>query len=423
MKITIITAVSLILAGGLGDALQAQIIKPSAEPAEYPPASFNERQYVDSKGCVFIRAGIDGNVTWVPRVNRSRQQLCGATPTNIAGATKANPNPIGAEVITLAPEDQVTEQPLTLDAPVASPVRPLPKAVQAASIPAPVKPQRTAESTSTGAVRATLTPARAAATVPQPVRTAVPQIVTSVPATPSVCVGALCGAQGGVLTTLTSNTRILPAHLYQERLQAADLRVPDGYKPAWEDGRLNTRRAEQTIRLTVIDPLPEVPAGYARVNEEADHMNPMRGIGTDAGDAQMAQIWSNSLPRQTLRQPETKEVFKLSEARAQVYGSAQQTGGQVMRLSTRSAPGAELPTAVVASKPRYVRAITLSDPQEAAQAAKALAAATGLDIRLGALTRNGQEFKVVLAGPFTHGAERALERIRAAGYSGARLSK
>ncbi|MEI4233881.1 hypothetical protein [Roseovarius sp. D22-M7] len=55
-------------------------------PAEFPPAGYAGRQYVDSNGCVFIRAGRSGAVTWVPRVSRTGTPICGAEPSLPRGA-------------------------------------------------------------------------------------------------------------------------------------------------------------------------------------------------------------------------------------------------------------------------------------------------------------------------------------------------
>ena len=51
------------------------------EPAELPPPDYRGLQYVDSKGCLFMRAGTPGNVLWLPRVTREGVPLCGNPPS------------------------------------------------------------------------------------------------------------------------------------------------------------------------------------------------------------------------------------------------------------------------------------------------------------------------------------------------------
>ncbi len=152
----ILVAATLGLLSTLG-AAHAKNLKNGLVPAEFPPASFKGPQYVDSAGCVFIRAGVGGHVNWVPRVTRQRRALCGQTPTF-------------------------------------------------GSVPRPAKVP----------VAQTKAPARTVAAQPVAARrTVTPQVQSPAPAPAS------------------------------GRRNAA---APAGYKPAWEDGRLNPQRPSAALR-------------------------------------------------------------------------------------------------------------------------------------------------------------------------------
>jgi len=63
-------------------------------PSEIPPASYTESQYVDSSGCVYVRAGFNGSVTWVPRYGNDRQPMCGFIPSLGGGASQVAETPL-----------------------------------------------------------------------------------------------------------------------------------------------------------------------------------------------------------------------------------------------------------------------------------------------------------------------------------------
>lgn len=470
MKFTRIVAFTIIAASAAVTAehsvLQAQTLRSASPPAEYPPASFRGKQYVDSRGCVYIRAGIDGNVNWVPRVARNRKQLCGYKPTTVAGSTRQPTQSAAPEQITLGPSLAAAEPEATAATPPAA-TQPAPKPRRTA--PAPVattapavvttaKPRRTPQTTT---ARVTPAPKPRRASAPATIQVApAPRVAT--PAAPAAAAEQANGAQGGCAGAsaisqqyinqgtarcgpqaqspvtygtgsgigpqsnliLTPNTRVLPVHVYQERRHSQDLTPPPGYKAVWQDDRLNPRRAERDLRPAILTSQTEVPAGYVLVERADDRMNPMRGVRTARGDAQMAEVWQDGTPRELRSLPLDRQVVTVSSSRHDRF-EGHSTGPLALRLSSRSEPGAALAPSTPESRPaRYVRAATFADPAEAQQAARALAA-KGLPVRLGAVSRQGKPFKVVLAGPFSDvtAAQQALTQLRAAGYRGARISR
>jgi hypothetical protein len=462
MKLTRIVALA-ILAASIGftveqSPLQAQTLRSSGPPAEFPPASFKGKQFVDSRGCVYIRAGIDGNVNWVPRVARNRKQLCGYKPTTIAGST-ARQTQNAPEQITLrgssTPAAPVATQPAAK--PAAKP-----RVAAAPQVVTTAKPRRTPQTTTARVTPApVVTPRRVAVPAPVAKRPApAPQVTTRRPAatipaagTQGGCAGASaisqqyinqssarCGPQSESPVTyrnglgigpqssviLTPNTRVLPVHVYQDRRHSQDLSPPPGYKVAWEDDRLNLQRAERDLRPAILTSRAQVPQGYVLVDRSDNRMNPLRGVRTAQGDAQMAAIWENGTPRTLRALPLDRQVVTARHSRHDRFEGDPNNSGLALRLSSRSAPGAKLetPASSATSAPRYIRAATFADAGEAQQAAQALAA-KGVPVRLGSVSRKGVPFKVVLAGPFgdLNGAQAALNTVRAAGYSGARISR
>lgn len=63
-------------------------------PAEMPPADYDAREFVDSRGCAFLRSTFGGAVTWVPRFGADRQPVCDATPTVVAAQPAPSIQPV-----------------------------------------------------------------------------------------------------------------------------------------------------------------------------------------------------------------------------------------------------------------------------------------------------------------------------------------
>jgi hypothetical protein len=82
-------------------------------PSETPPADFSGDQFVDSRGCVFMRAGLDGQTAWVPRIDRNRQVICDRPPTLAAA-------PAAVGTASEVPAKPPVAEPAAADAPQAA---------------------------------------------------------------------------------------------------------------------------------------------------------------------------------------------------------------------------------------------------------------------------------------------------------------
>ena len=445
MSLTRVIAYSIIAAAISAVSGQAQNLRNASPPAEFPPASFSGKQYVDSRGCIYIRAGIDGNVTWVPRVGRDRKQVCGFKPTAVAGGPSA-------------PARASASKPIEITVPAATQAttqktRPLPPSVAnsaPASKPVPVQKPRVAAAPVTTVRRpAPVAPVvsvprqqvrKPVATAPRPAPVIAPRRAPA--ATGGACsnasafsqqyinrgAGVRCGPQGEPPVTygrgwdkhsslapgISPRTRAVPRHVYDQRRNTQNVAIPEGYRSVWSDDRLNPHRAERQLTPAHPRTVSEPPAGYRTAARDDDRLNPNRGPRSSAGDAQSDRIWTRTVPRTLAPLPTDRQIVSVPREVAKSPAEAERG---FIRLSTRSAP-------VQASAPnRYVRVATFGSEAQARQVAQALARG-GLPMRLGSVQRGGATHRVVLAGPFTSTAQAqdALYRVQAAGYSGASLN-
>ncbi len=407
-KLTI-TAAVLALAVGLGPA-RAQNIA-DALPAEFPPSSYTGKQYVDSKGCVFVRAGFDDAVNWVPRVNRKRKVLCGMSPT-----FAARPAAPEAPRVAAAPR------------PAATPPRTITPPPQPRTVAAPP-------------------PAR---TVTPPVRTVTPPVRT---------VSAPTGAAPRTVTAPTRGTTACPdmSALSQRYVQPNSRHPvrcgPQGVSPTGisHDG---------TAPVVRVAPPPKIapPPGYKAVWED-DRLNPNRGVQTAEGYYQSSLIWTNTVPRRLIDQRTRRDVTDLfpflkypqrptrtmAEQVAYRQNISENPRGRVVhvtgtpvpvatapaRVSTKAVPPARAtalrrsPTAIaVTPGHRFVQVGAFGNPANARNSIARLQR-MGLPVKVGTYKKAGKTYRIVLAGPFNSPGQLAggLSAARRAGFTDAYTRK
>lgn len=124
-------------------------------PAEAPPADFTGAQFIDSAGCAFARAAINGQTRWVPRLGPDRQPVCGLAPSLADAAdTPASAAPGRADDTDTA--DAPAPDAATPARTAAATPAPAPAPAAAAAAPRPQAPRRTATPAAPAAAAPTL---------------------------------------------------------------------------------------------------------------------------------------------------------------------------------------------------------------------------------------------------------------------------
>ena len=398
---------------------QAQALRDVDGPVNFPPGSYKGKQFVDNNGCAFVRAGIDGRVNWIPRVTRSRKLLCGLKPTfsgaeaNLAQAQSAN-----APVQITNNEAPAAAAPAPAPAPRVAAAKPA-----AAPKPAPRQVQRVTRATTcanfTGisAQYAGSGPGVRCGSQTQPVTGAVQvqrqpvtvmrngqkktvqqRVVQQPTAAPKIS-GTPTGqriitrnSQTGQINA-AGNTRVVPRHVYNEQQRSAVTnKVPKGYRKAWDDDRLNPKRAQMTVE----------------------------------GIRQSDLIWTRTIPRKLYVKGTGRVVNNLfPELRYPYTSMNDQNAAMGLTTSSRSksaaaaTPRKQGGTAKSGTDGRYVQVGMFASEANAQRAAQRISAA-GLPARFGTLTKGGKSYRLVMAGPF--GASQinaAVATARRAGFSDA----
>ena len=127
----------------------------------------------------------------------------------------------------------------------------------------------------------------------------------------------------------TGPVRVLPKHVYDNRQNTVLFNVPEGYRSVWDDGRLNPQRTERTLKDPKIV-AAQVPKGYRSAWQDG-RLNPNRGKPMAAGDAQMDQIWSGTIPKELKPVPTDGQIIVIRRVTVRDNGIVSQG-----RLSTRS---------------------------------------------------------------------------------------
>ncbi len=414
-----------LMAGAVSPAF-AQSVASVGGPAENPPAGFSAQQYVDSRGCVFMRAGFGGQVTWVPRIGRDRKPLCGTdTPAQASArlaagdsaAPMATTQDVGAPMDTVASDISAGRKtgvfaPITVPGMDASARR---TQTYAAPRVAVQMPTLNRAATYAAAPRAgATTGAGCPATAP---------VLQTLPLSTGGTVTVCTRGDGTATGWVSPNYRTVGGAIRNAPGQQASFGKfamvggsgygqqggGQGYSVQGGGGQPSAY-VQTVIAGQQIIAQQRAGQGYQAAWPD-DRLNPNRARGTATGWAQQNQIWTQKVPAQT----------HADVAAAKAKRKAGKTGTAVMTASTMSAGGQTQATAQATGGGRiYVQVGTFGQPANAQNAAGRLAG-MGLPVASSKGVRGGQQLVSIMAGPFgsVADASAALSMARSAGFGDA----